>query len=60
MAQAFDMGIDGARVAEEIIAPDAGENLFAVEYAPRMAGKQIEQLDLTRRAGDALPPSLTL
>ena len=51
------MGIDRARVAEEIIAPDAGENLFAVEYAPRMAGKQIEQLldkandiDLTKYA----------
>ena len=52
------MGIDGARIAEEIIAPDAGENLFAVEHAPRMAGKQIEQLDLARRAGDALTAEL--
>ena len=49
------MGIDRARIAEEIVAPDTGENLFAVKHAARMAGQQIEQLDLARGAGDALP-----
>lgn len=49
------MGIDRARIAEEIVAPDTGEDLFAVKHAARMAGQQIEQLDLARGAGDALP-----
>ena len=49
------MRIDGARVAEEVIAPDAGKDLLAVKDAARMAGKQVQKLHLARRAGDVLP-----
>ena len=48
------MRIDRAGIAKEIVAPDAREDLLAIEHAAGMGGEQIQQLHLARRTGHAL------
>ena len=48
------MRVHRAGIAKEIIAPDAGEDLLAIEHAAGMGGQQIQQLHFARRAGDGL------
>src|SRR5512138_3704163 len=45
-AQAFDGAVDGARVANIVIAPGLFEQPFARQYAPRVDQQPVEQVEL--------------
>src|SRR5678816_529995 len=52
LAEGLDVRVDGARVAGEVVTPDAGEQLLATEHLSRMGHEEREQIEFLRLERD--------